>query len=135
MVIRRQDQKHGVGLLAAQGGHGDGRRGVAPGRFEHDFPGKAQASELLGHDEPVLDVADGHGRAGPGKSGHPGERLLEQGLFAHKRQKLFRVQVAGERPEAASAAAAQNDGLYHGISRAISFRPAQGCGFPGSWRA
>jgi hypothetical protein len=86
-----------------EGGHSHGRCGIAANRLKDDGGrGTADLAQLLGHDEPVALVADHQRRSLAGETLQPQSRILQQGQIIHQREELFRIFLAGQRPQTGS---------------------------------
>ena len=68
-MVRGHDQQDRVAGVFHEGGHGRGRGCIAPEGLQDHAPGRTEFAQLLGHQEPVLGVADHDGLGGLGQ-GH-----------------------------------------------------------------
>jgi hypothetical protein len=122
-MIGREHQHHGIRISRCKqkGRRGQGRCGIA--RFGLEDQRRrcgVDFAQLLGDEEPVLGIAHDHRRADAFGALHAQRGLLQHGLLADQRQKLFRQQLARQRPQPAAGAAAQDDGLNARFHRGVS---------------
>jgi len=73
------------------GGRGDGRCGVAGGRFEEDVGLLADLEELLGDQEAMVLVGDGNRAAESGDTVEAAHGVLQQREVVDQAEKLLRV--------------------------------------------
>src|SRR5471032_1518789 len=111
-VVGRQHQHHGVGVdgLDEVGGGGDGRRRVAPHRFEQDAKRcDADFTQLLGDHEAVFIAADHQGLHQARPAGQALRRVLQHGHVAYDGQQLLRQDRARQRPQTGAGTTRQDD--------------------------
>src|SRR5471032_2487361 len=111
-VVGRQHQHHGVGVdgLDEVGGGGDGRRRVAPQRFEQDAKRcNADFTQLLGDHEAVFITADHQGLHQTRPAGQALRRVLQHGHVAYDGQQLLRQDRARQRPQTGAGTTRQDD--------------------------
>ena len=101
-MIRCQHQHQRIAIRAAalrrQRGEGDGRGGIASGRFKNDVFGQlVQLSQLLGDDKAVLFITDHH-RAFAIYAIKAVYRGLQHGELPFQAEELFWIEHAGEWP-------------------------------------
>ena len=99
----------------------DGRRGVSSGGFGNDLL-RAQAWNLANNLAAQVFVGDDPAVTGRSQWQKAGDRLLDHGLLAVKRQQLFGPPLAAQRPEAGAAAAGENHGIEIGSGLLHKFR-------------
>ena len=123
VVGRKHEQQRIAGRLRGRrfegrvGRQSDGRRRIAARGLEHDRLWlDAQLAQLLRHEKTVRLVTDHH-RGRRRQALEPQRGLLDHGAFARERQKLLRVKLARERPQARAGAAGENDWGEHGSYR------------------
>ena len=95
----RKNDRIWIAFHRDQRGDGDGRGGIPSDRLENDSGViHAGLAELLADNETMLGVGNHDGACEYRVIRGPQRRLLQQRLFAEKRQKLFRISLSGERP-------------------------------------
>jgi hypothetical protein len=107
-MVSRKNQQHDIVILgpAVCGGSADRRGGVAPDRLKEDSTCHRQieAFQLAEGDETVLLTDYNQRWQDAGELSCPEKGCLEQRDVAGQLQELFRVELAGERPEPGAGA-------------------------------
>ena len=112
-VVGRQQEQQGVRVLFGndQGRDGGGGGGVAANRLQSDGERRhGDLAQLFGDDEAVLVVAD-HQLGREALAYDAAHRVLEHGPFTDQRQKLLRVALARNRPEARTRPTGEENGM------------------------
>ena len=119
-MVGWQHQQHRVlpVLHGADRSHGNGRRGIAPHRFQDQRGWRnADLAQLLGNHEPVFFIGNHQRRIGARQAAQAQPGGLQQGVLAQQRQELLGMRLAGQGPKARAGAAGKDDGdqRRHGI--------------------
>jgi hypothetical protein len=97
-----------AGAEGVHRGCGDGRCGVACGRFEENVGLLADFVKLFGNQEAVVFVGDGNGFTQPGDPVEAAQRVLQQRKVVDQAEKLLRVMRPRQRPQTGARPSTEN---------------------------
>ena len=112
-LIRGQHHHRGFGIARGDPADAqrDGRRRVALVRLGEDILRRHLIAEQRADGRFLLTVGENEDVLAQHEAVEPGERLLQQGLFAQELEKLFGAVIAAQRPETAATAAGEDNGV------------------------